>query len=95
MDAVSRMVDSGMTPADLVGVVFGGLAFDVLDEAQIDYVCNCSRERFGAALVSLGQQELEKLIEEGEPVETCCSFCGKKYVFDLDTVRQMKENARP
>ncbi len=94
IDSVSRMVDSGMTPRDIIDTVFAGLAYDVLDEAQIDYVCPCSRERYARALLSLGKEELQRLADEDEPVETLCSFCGKKYVFGLDEVRAMLEKAK-
>ena len=94
IDSVSRMVDSGMTPQDIIDTVFAGLAYDVLDTAEIDYVCPCSRERYARALLSLGKEELQRLVNEGEPVETLCSFCGKKYVFGLDEVRAMLEKAK-
>ena len=92
--SVSRMVDSGMMPRDLIATVFDGLEYDLLDEADVGYVCTCSRERYGAALLSLGRKELDKLLREGEPVETCCSFCGKKYVFSPQEIRLMAENAK-
>lgn len=94
IDSVSRMVDSGMTPQDIIDTVFAGLAYDVLDTAEIDYVCPCSRERYARALLSLGKEELQRLVNEDEPVETLCSFCGKKYVFGLDEVRAMLEKAK-
>ncbi len=94
IDSVSRMVDSGMTPQDIIDTVFAGLAYDTLDTAEIDYVCPCSRERYARALLSLGKEELQRLVNEDEPVETLCSFCGKKYVFGLDEVRAMLEKAK-
>lgn len=94
VDSVSHMVDSGMTPRDLIETVFAGIAYDVLDEAQIGYICPCSRERYARALLSLGKEELQRLLNEGEPVETLCSFCGRKYVFGLDEVRAMLERAK-
>ena len=94
IDSVSRMVDSGMQPQDIIETVFAGIAFDVLDAVSIDYLCPCSRDRYARALLSLGKKELQRLLDEGEPVETCCSFCGQKYVFDLPEIRQMLENAQ-
>ena len=94
VDSVSRMVDGGMTPRDLIAAVLNGLEFDVLDEADVAYICTCSREKYGAALLSLGRKELDKLLAEGEPVETCCSFCGKKYRFSPDEIRTLAENAK-
>ena len=94
IEPASAMVDSGMTPRDMIARVFDGIAFDVLDEAQIGYVCTCSREKYARALLSLGKKELQKLQSEGEPVETCCSFCGKKYVFDLPEIAEMLRAAK-
>lgn len=94
IDSVSRMVDGGMTPRDMIDTVFKGLEYDVLDESEIDYICPCSRDRYARALLSLGKKELRRLLDEGEPVETLCSFCGKKYVFGLDEVRVMLEKAK-
>ena len=94
IEAVSRMVDAGMTPHDLIATVFDGLDYDILDEADVGYVCTCSREKYGAALLSLGRKELEKLLRDGENVETKCSFCGKTYVFTPDEIRQMAEHAQ-
>ena len=94
IEAVSRMVDAGMTPHDLIATVFDGLDYDILDEADVGYVCTCSREKYGAALLSLGRKELEKLLRDGENVETKCSFCGRTYVFTPDEIRQMAEHAQ-
>ena len=30
------------------------------------------------------KDDFEKLRETNEPIEACCHFCGKKYVFELD-----------
>ena len=94
ISSVSRMVDSGMTPHDLIAAVFAGLEYDILDEADVGYVCTCSRERYGAALLSLGKKELDRLYNEREPVETRCSFCGKTYIFPPEEIRMMAENAK-
>ena len=89
IDSVSRMVDGGMTPLEIIDTVFAGLPYDVLDTADVDYICPCSRERYARALLSLGKKELRRLADEGEPVETLCSFCGRKYVFPLSEIREM------
>ncbi len=94
IDPASAMVSRGMTPRDMIAAVFEGIGFDVLDEAQIGYVCTCSREKYGRALLSLGKKELQKLLAEGEPVETCCSFCGKKYIFPLEEINAMLQAAK-
>ena len=46
------------------------------------FVCNCSRERVGRMINSLGKDEAESIIAERGDIEVGCDFCGKQYVFD-------------
>lgn len=94
VESVSRMVDSGMTPAEIIQTVLDGIEFDILDQTQTDYVCTCGREKYAKALISLGKKELQKLLSEGKDVETCCGFCGKKYVFTPAEISAMLEAAQ-
>ncbi|PMR73156.1 Hsp33 family molecular chaperone HslO [Billgrantia endophytica] len=43
--------------------------------------CTCSRERIGAALLSLGEQELREVLAEQGVIETQCHFCHTHYRF--------------
>jgi len=49
---------------------------------QPRFACTCSRERVGSMLQSLGQDEVDGIIEEQGKVEIGCDFCGSKYHFD-------------
>jgi molecular chaperone Hsp33 len=44
--------------------------------------CNCSRERVGKMIVSLGREEAESILAEREQIEVGCEFCGLQYRFD-------------
>ncbi|MEG2372185.1 MAG: Hsp33 family molecular chaperone HslO [Hydrogenoanaerobacterium sp.] len=64
MPAISAMFAQGATPHDVCKKVMQGFAPQLLDETQVEYKCNCSRERIERALISLGAQELEKMAQE-------------------------------
>ena len=66
-----------------------GLDFEPLEATPCSFACNCSRERTQRVLISLGKDELSKLIDEGEPVELACNFCSKKYTFSPDEMREL------
>jgi molecular chaperone Hsp33 len=52
--------------------------------------CSCSRERSASALVSLGQSDVEQLLEEqGGTVVIDCQFCNQRYRFDAADVAQL------
>ena len=88
---VSKMIEEGMTPQEIAFKVLEGFEPEVLDEYEMDYVCDCCRDRVERALMSIGKAELKKMAEEEEQVEVGCQFCDKKYVF---TRHQLKELAK-
>ena len=82
IESVSALIAAGHTAEEIIGMVFDGLPFDLFDPRPIEYRCTCSRERYHRALLGLSKGDLAKLKEDGTPIEACCHFCGKKYVFD-------------
>ncbi len=46
------------------------------------FACSCSRERVSGMLRSLGQAEVQSIIEERGLVNVGCEFCGAQYGFD-------------
>ncbi len=85
---ISTMIDEGMTPEDIASDIFKDLEFEVLAKEELLFKCNCSRERMERALISLGKEEIESLIEEGQ-AELGCHFCNEKHVFTTDDLKEM------
>ncbi|MBQ6401720.1 MAG: Hsp33 family molecular chaperone HslO [Firmicutes bacterium] len=90
---ISRAKESGpRSEAGLVRQVceeiFSGLpedfALEILDEREIRWDCDCSRERIEQALMAIGRKDLEEIIEEDGQAELQCQFCLKKYQFDRE-----------
>ena len=46
-------------------------------EEEIGFNCDCSRERFENALITLGKDELTAMKDEDHGAEITCQFCGK------------------
>ncbi|NLY74658.1 MAG: Hsp33 family molecular chaperone HslO [Firmicutes bacterium] len=76
---LTTMLKSGMTPTDLINEVTGAMGAKILEEVALSYRCDCSRERFLGPLLSLGQGELDGIINEQGLVEVRCHFCNKRY----------------
>ncbi len=81
MKAVTTMLDSGMTPEEIVRAALKKFDVEVLYEQEIEYKCNCSRDRVSKAIISLGREELTQMAEELPEVEVNCHFCDKRYKF--------------
>ena len=53
------------------------------------FACTCSRERVQDMLRSLGEEEVQDIIEEQGAVEVGCDYCGQQYRFDAVDATQM------
>ena len=92
--SVSKQIADGMSGDEIIAQILSGIEFEMFDEFDIDYVCPCERERYLRALVTLNDADFEELRQTGEPVETGCRFCGKKYVFEIDELVRAREEAK-
>lgn len=89
MDAVTRLMDQGMTHKDILFSALKGFDVEVLYEQDIAYKCACNRARVQKAIVSLGNEELQKMADEEDQIEVCCHFCDKKYYFTREELRNL------
>ena len=87
--AVTKMLETGMTPEDILGQVCGELGVVFLETAEVAYKCYCSRERVEKALISLGKKELAEIAEEGKTFPVECQFCDTVYEFSPADVREL------
>lgn len=53
------------------------------------YKCGCSRNSMLRGVVSLGRDELEKIISEQDVVEAVCHFCEKRYNFESEEIKKL------
>ncbi|MBE6008513.1 MAG: Hsp33 family molecular chaperone HslO [Lachnospiraceae bacterium] len=91
---VTNMLDDGMTPEEILGEILKGMDLKLSEErSPIEYFCNCSRARVEKALISIGREELTKIIEEDKKAELNCHFCNQKYSFTEEELRALLAEA--
>ena len=85
MEENKGLSDAGMVQA-MTEHIFAEMpeefAIRILEERDIEWHCDCSRERIEQALMTIGKKDLTELIEEDGQAELQCQFCLKKYQFD-------------
>ena len=79
--AVTAALDRGDDALELLRQVLSDFELEILETAPVEYRCYCSRERVSRALISMGRDELEKLIAEQHGAELTCQFCDRVYQF--------------
>ena len=90
--AVTKMLESGLTPEEILTEVCGDLGVLFFENEPVSYKCYCTRERVESALISLGREELEAICAEGKTFPVECQFCDTVYSFTPDDIRELLKN---
>ena len=91
--AVTKMLEAGMTPEDILGQVCGDLGVLFFEPQEVEYKCYCTRDRVESALISLGKEELTEIAADGKAFPVECQFCDTVYEFTPDDIRKLIKNA--
>ena len=90
--AVTKMLETGMTPEEILTEVCGDLGLLFFENEPVCYKCYCSRERVTAALISLGRKELEEIAGDGKTFPVECQFCDTVYEFAPEDIAEILKN---
>jgi molecular chaperone Hsp33 len=91
---VSKLIEKGLTPEELLFEILGKENVKILEKMPVSFRCTCSKERFGNAIISLGTDEIEQMIEEDGKAEAHCHFCNEKYLFSVEELEELKNQAK-
>ncbi|KHE72169.1 Hsp33 family molecular chaperone HslO [Halobacillus sp. BBL2006] len=92
MPAISSLVRDGKTPEEILHTVLGEENVQVLDTMPVQFKCHCSRERVEMAISSLGDEEIQRMIDEDQGAEAKCHFCNEDYQFDVKELQELQSN---
>jgi len=84
IEPVSKMIEKGYTPEQILEAVLGNGHLKILDSMPVEFKCQCSKERFGAAILGLGIAEIKEMIKEDGSAEAQCHFCLERYHFSKE-----------
>ena len=87
--SVTQMLSSGMTPEEIVRTALKNFEVEVLYSQDIEYKCNCSKERVETALISMGRAELESMAQDMDNAEIKCHFCYNVYNFTKTELKNL------
>lgn len=87
--SVTELLDQGHTPEQLLEALLGNLGLEITDTLPTQFYCNCSKERVEKAVVSLGREEIQSMIDDGEDIEVQCHFCNTAYNYTIDELKDI------
>ena len=86
---VTKLLQEDPDPESLLRRVMSDFDLEILETTPIEYRCYCSRERMEKALISMGVEEMEALIEEQGSAELSCHFCDNTQLFTREDLEAL------
>lgn len=94
LGSMTALFDEGLDMMQIANQVFAGMGLDELETYELNYSCDCSREKMEMALIGLGEKEIKAIIDEDGKAELTCHFCNTAYQFNqaelLELVKRTK-----
>ncbi|MGT2926565.1 Hsp33 family molecular chaperone HslO [Streptococcus cuniculipharyngis] len=89
MPAISSLLASEDHISALLDAIYGEDDYKLLDESPLSFHCDCSKERFEQALITLPKTDLSEMKEEDQGAEINCQFCGTTYYFTENDLEKL------
>ena len=91
-ESSAALSDEGVAEK-LLEEIFSGMPEEYMPQIagkrEIRWECDCSRERIEKALMTIGKKDLTEIMEEDGKAEIGCHFCGKKYDFSREDLKDL------
>lgn len=94
VSSVTTLLEAGNTPEQILQLLLEGLDVEFMETVETGFVCNCDKERVEKALISIGEAELQEMIDEGKEIEVNCQFCNRHYLFSVEELKSLKTKAK-
>jgi len=94
ISSVTTLLDEGKGPKEILEILCEGLEPKIIDIIPVGFKCNCSKERVSKALISVGREELSKIVKEEDSINLHCDFCNTDYRFTKDELEELLKYAK-
>ena len=87
---VSMLFEMGLSNEEIANIAMKDIPFDIFDNLEVEFKCDCERARMLSKIKSLGKAEILNMLSEqeaeGKPREltAVCRFCNSEYSFGED-----------
>ena len=79
----------GLEAQDLLYRLYNQEKVRLFEPQSVVFHCGCSRERSGAAILTVSRAELNDILTEDGAVSLHCDYCGTTYAFDEEQVAEL------
>lgn len=91
LGSVSRLIETGNTPEELLDIVLEGFSYDITQVNEVEYSCNCSKEQSLEIVNTLNVDEIKESLKEDGYVEVTCHYCNESYRYSEEYLKEHLE----
>ncbi len=91
MPTMTELFAEGLTPKEMAEKVLKGFEVELTSESEIDFMCDCDRDKFERGIMTLAKADLQDMMDEDGQAEVQCHFCNKTYLFDKNDLEKIIE----
>ena len=92
--SITANLEKGLDMRQVVEELLYGMGLQLMEEHPVAYECKCSRRKVESALISMGREELQNLIDEEEETSVTCQFCDVIYSFSRKDLEELLKNQK-
>ena len=88
---ISSLLDEGQTPEEILQTLLAIDDVEFLENMPVQFKCDCSKEKFASAIITLGAKQIQELIDQDHGAEAVCAFCNNKYDYSETDLYELKQ----
>ena len=71
---ISTLLEAGKTPEEILDSLMPDTQLMILETMPVAFKCDCSKDKFAEAIISLGGDEIQEMIDEDHGAEAVCAL---------------------
>ena len=87
---ISTLLDEGQTPEEILQKLLATDDVEFSETMSVQFKCDCSKEKFASAIITLGAEQIQELIDQDHGAEAVCAFCNNKYEYSEADLYELK-----
>lgn len=76
-------------PEALIKGALKGFDYEITEEKEVCFHCECSKEKSLQIISTLGIKDLKEIVDDGKGASLSCDYCGKSYDFSHEDVLEI------
>ena len=91
LDSITNMMESGMSPEDIMNTVLKGLSPHIHETIPVQFFCGCGEDKVKRAISLMERDEIDEILKTEGKISVNCHFCNTVYDFDDASVLKIED----